>query len=228
MKPCAYIAQSLVDHSLGSYNDVRHIISESYYKVVAKRLQKATIRVNETEVREYIKDAVLLHDIGKAGEYYQIQFDDNCVAIKEDPSFIYHEIGSALFFYYDYDAKEEIRKLLSLTVLNHLNAIRGISDLETIIPRNFELSMIKLQKYGKILLESLNKNLSIRDYRFDDLYEMIESFTKSDLGYLKLYNLFLAPVIIGDSINSKRIRQNSSRRMFVDILEGEINEGATL
>lgn len=81
------------------------------------------------------------------GEYYQKRFDDNCIG--NIPSFIYHEIDSVIFFYYNID-DERVRKLVALAELNHLNAIRDISSLSL-----HHIEMLKLEKYGKVLLDSL-------------------------------------------------------------------------
>ncbi|AWR98109.1 CRISPR-associated endonuclease Cas3'' [Acidianus sulfidivorans JP7] len=240
MKPCAYEKQGLVDHSIGSYTVLEGKVSESYYKVISRRLERYGITLNPNVVKEIVKDVVVLHDIGKAGEYYQNQFDDNCNPLKSNFSFIYHELGSALFFYYDYEIVdlekvEEVRSLLTLAVLNHLNAIRGISDYSlNKFPDKFDDKMIKLSKYGSVLLEKLrekdlvSKSLRVRDYDFTDYNDMLNAFSRKSDKYLKLYNLFLAPVMMGDNLDSSLVRNTGSKTRFVRILEGELNGGSTL
>ncbi|AAK41672.1 CRISPR-associated endonuclease Cas3'' [Saccharolobus solfataricus] len=243
IKPCAYEKQGLIDHAIGSYKVLHDKISESYYKVISRRLERYGIVLDLNGVKEIVKDVVVLHDMGKAGEYYQNQFDDNCNPLKSNPlksrfSFIYHELGSALFFYNDYEPinvekAEEVRSLLTLAVINHLNAIRGISDyLLNRFPDNFDEEMIKLSKYGSILLENLrgiiSKSLKVRDYSFTDYHDMLYAFSKKSDKYLKLYNLFLAPIMLGDNLDSSLVRNNGSKTRFVGILEGELNGGSTL
>lgn len=238
IKPCAYEKQGLIDHAIGSYRVLDGKISESYYKIISRRLERYGIVLDLNGVKEIVKDVVVLHDMGKAGEYYQNQFDDNCNPLKSNFSFIYHELGSALFFYNDYEPidvekAEEVKSLLTLAVLNHLNAIRVISDyLVNKFPDNFDERMIKLNKYGSIMLQNLrgviSKSLKVRDYTFGDYHDMLYAFSKKSDKYLKLYNLFLAPIMLGDNLDSSLVRNNGSKTRFVRILEGELNGGSTL
>ncbi|MGC8567285.1 MAG: CRISPR-associated endonuclease Cas3'' [Caldisphaera sp.] len=239
MKPCAYKGQSLIDHAIGSYKALQGNVSESYYKVITKKLYKYGIILDINSVKEIVKDVVVLHDIGKAGEYYQEQFDDNCNSIKSEFSFIYHELGSALFFYYDYkldelENAEKVKPLLTLAVLNHLNAIRGLPDYSLVgFPEGFKISMIKLNKYGNVLLKDLmekgviSKQLNAKDYNFDDYRNMLYVLARKHDEYLKLYNLFLAPIMLGDNLDS-RSRNTGNKTRFVRMLEEELNEGSTL
>ncbi len=240
MKPCAYINQGLVEHSIGSFNVVEEKISELYYRVVKRRLEKFDIFLGVEEVKEIIKDVILLHDMGKAGEYYQNQFNDECQPIVRNTSFIYHEVGSALFFFYDYPIenvkKDEIRVLISLATFNHLNAIRGIYNYPlNKFPDRFDQGMIKMKNFGNILLKSLKnkgfviKSISVNDYDFPKYSDMLNYIAKiSGKPFLKLYNLFLAPIMMGDSLDSSLVRSNKRKTKFVKILESELNENSTL
>ena len=236
MKPCAYTKQTLLDHSIGSYEDLVNfkLFDDNYYRVVSRRLESVGISLSAKEVKELIKDLILLHDLGKAGEYYQDQFDDECNTLNnEQPSFLYHEIGSALFFYNDYNAKREIRELLALASLNHLNAIRGIWSYTQLMLPGFDERMLKLERYGNVLLEGLKDKLSsdakIRNYSFDDFSIMIESLVKRNMKYKyhKVYILLLAPLLVGDNLNS--LKRNSKGSRFVRLLlKGEYNEDTSL
>ena len=237
MKPCAYTKQPLLDHSIGSYEKAVKLISDSYYKVIVNRLSKVGISLTVEEVKDLVKDAVLLHDIGKAGEQYQEKFDEECNPKTSNPSFIYHEIGSALFFYYDYDADKKVRELLALSAINHLNAIRGIGDFSLHNkPYGFQVSMIHLEKYGSLLLDELKEknmisiDVKAKDYSLEQFSDMLYAFAnkKSNYTYLKLYNLFLAPVMIGDNLDSSLVRSSDKKTRFVGRLEGEINASSTL
>lgn len=226
-KPCAYVNQDLVSHSIGSYKQALKILDDSYYFSIAKRLEKMGIYVDKEEVKEKIELVVKLHDIGKAGEYYQEQFDENCNSKKSDVSFIYHEIGSALFFYDNF--KGEIGKLLTLAVLNHLNAIRTIKNLDpTKFPKGFNIGMVKLQKYGKVLLDNLGYSYPVRDYTIQDYNIMMNDLLYERKPYLKLYTLFLAPVIVGDNLDSQYARNASNKRRFIQLLEVELNENTSI
>lgn len=223
-KPCAFINQDLVSHSIGSYTQALRMLDDTYYSSITKRLEKVGINVDKTEVKEKIELVIKLHDIGKAGEYYQEQFDENCNPIRDNVSFIYHEIGSALFFYHNF--KDKIGKLLTLAVLNHLNAMRTIKDLSpTSFPKGYKIEMAKLQKYGKVLLDSLDySSYSVKDYTLQDYNQMMNELLRERGPYLKLYTLFLAPIIVGDSLDSQYARNSSNKRRFIQLLEVELSE----
>ena len=219
MKPCAFTGQSLLDHSKGSLRVARKVMSDSFIETAIKRLERFDVKVR----REDFEIAVLLHDIGKAGEYYQDQFDEECNPVRGSPSFIYHEIGSAIFFYKNVD-DTVLRKMLVLAMLNHLNAIRGVSSLSvTKFPKGFNVGMIKLRRYGKVLLEELGLNsYTVDDYSFDDYHDMLVELARSNEPYLKLYSLFLAPIIVGDNLDSSLARSRGERRRFIQVLEKEV------
>ena len=241
MKPCAYTKQSLLDHSIGSYEDLNklNLFDDNYYRLMAKRLKNFGISLSANEIKDMVKDLVILHDIGKAAEYYQEQFDEECNTLNGGkPSFLYHEIGSALFFYYDYEANREVRELLALATLNHLNAIRGIWSYSYYKPYGFNDKMLTLEEYGNKLLEELKKrgllsknvkNVRARNYSFDEFLRMAVSLIKRNIKYkhLKLYTLFLAPVIVGDNLNSSS-RLDGEKSLFIKKLIGEKNENTSL
>ncbi|QIW22821.1 CRISPR-associated endonuclease Cas3'' [Sulfolobus sp. S-194] len=218
-KPCAFTNQPLLDHSRGSLNAVKKILSDSYVQTARRRLEKFGIKVK----KEDFELSVLLHDIGKAGEFYQTQFDDECSS-RRTPSFLYHEIGSAIFFYRNIE-DERLKLLIALAELNHLNAIRSVSQLNpNSFPKRFNPGMIKLKKFGKVILEELGlENLSVGDYTFDDYHEMMGELVRENGSYLKLYSLFLSPIIVGDNLDSSLARGLNERRRFIHILEKEVN-----
>lgn len=218
-KPCAFTNQPLLDHSKGSLNSVKKILSDSYVLTAKRRLEKFGIKVK----KEDFELSVFLHDIGKAGEFYQTQFDDECNSSRT-PSFIYHEIGSAIFFYKNIEDKK-LKLLIALAELNHLNAIRSISQLNpNSFPKKFDLGMIRLKRFGKIVLEEIGmENLTVEDYTFDDYHEMMSDLVKENGAYLKLYSLFLAPIIVGDNLDSSLARGLNERRRFIHVLEKEVN-----
>jgi len=87
--------------------------------------------------------------------------------------------------------------------LNHLNAIRGISSLsEKKLPKGYNIRMLKLERYGKALLDTLrdkgfNIQFHVRDYTFDDYNRMILDIANSNEPYLKLYVVFSYPHYCG-------------------------------
>lgn len=228
-KPCAFINQSLIDHSYGSYKILydKGFLDESYYKTVNKRLGAKGIKINENDIKRLIEITVKLHDIGKVAEFYQNQFDDNCNSIykNKSPTFKYHEIGSALFFYYsDYIETMEIKKLIALAALNHLNAIRGIKNLSpNRLPKDANLNMLKMEKYGEPYLKIMGYSFEVKDYTINDYINMMNDFLTNNGHYLKLYNLFLAPIIVGDNLDSHYARSINEKRGFISLLERELS-----
>ncbi|AEE94619.1 CRISPR-associated HD domain protein [Acidianus hospitalis W1] len=233
-KPCAFIKQTLFDHSMGSYAVLSKFINYTYYAVISRRLKSVGIQLKPEEVKRLIEISVKLHDIGKAAEYYQNQFDENCLSNKKEPSFIFHEIGSSLFFYYsNYTNDNKVKRLLALAALNHLNAIRGLADFKpNQLPKGAKEEMLKIEKYGKVLLSKLGFNFEVRDYTTDDYIKMMNDFINrpkdEDLKLYKLHNLFLAPIIIGDNLDSHYARSISERRRFIKLLEVELNEDSII
>ena len=229
-KPCAFTGQSLLDHSINSYNVLIKygFLDDIYYIVVSRRLNvllsKYGTEISSNEVKQLIELVVKLHDIGKAAEYYQSQFTNDCRSPVPNPSFVFHEVGSALFFYHsNYTEDTRIKRLLALAALNHLNAMRGLKQLKpNELPKGYKQDMLKLKKYGSILMESLGYSFDIRDYDTNDYVLMMNDLINHNEPYLKLYNLFLAPVIIGDSIDSHYARGLSERRRFIELLEREL------
>ncbi|MGC9113019.1 HD domain-containing protein [Acidilobus sp.] len=223
-KPCAFSGQSLVDHSASSYKMVASLLAGSYPLVVARRLRRHGIEIEDPA--RILRVAVELHDVGKAGEHYQGQFDDECNPLHgKQPSFKYHEIGTAIFFYYGLDLDEKLRVLLALAELNHLNALRGLPDFNfSRLPQGFSPDMLKLSRYGKQLLNGLGYSYDVRDYTADDYVRMMRGISSYvNQGYLKLYVLFLAPIIVGDNLDSAS-RAPEEKRRFVEILRKEVSD----
>lgn len=224
-KPCAFSGQSLFEHSKSSYNMAAPLLRGSYPLVIARRLKRYGIDVGDPV--ETLKAVIELHDIGKAAEHYQAQFDDECNPSRgARPSFKYHEIGTALFFYYEFDSDERLRVLLTLAELNHLNAVRGLPELNpTRLPQGSSSDMLKLSKYGRQLLDELGYSYTIRDYTAGDYTMMMRGiiFSYANKDYLKLYTLFLAPIIVGDNLDSAS-RSPEEKRRFVEILVKEVKD----
>lgn len=214
-KPCAFTNQSLIDHAKGSLEEANNRFNDNYYKVIGKRLG-----YDYSKVKEYVKDLILLHDLGKAAEGYQSQFDDNCKASK-DPGFIYHEVGGALYVYKEYEIDDELLRAMGvLSILNHLNAIRGVKDLKV---QNVRPEYLKLTKYGNVFLSNMGFKPIQRDYNQFDLREMLQWLDQINIDHgdkLKLYTLFLAPLLVGDNLNSAYSRQINKKRRFISLLEG--------
>ncbi|MEM0290027.1 MAG: CRISPR-associated endonuclease Cas3'' [Metallosphaera sp.] len=233
MKPCAFVNQTLRDHSLGSLSNVDAVFKDGYFKTVKRRMDRfmqhslKSGRVEEADVRtiqgmswerwrDLIRFLTAIHDIGKADDYYQKKFNDSCEASKS--SFRLHEVSGALVLF---NAKwnSNLVKLWSiLAILNHLNAIRTVSNLKG-YEGEIKPEMLKLKNYGSVLvsdpqISSLIRkvtgvvdNVSPVDYNKSNFQEMkhwVEFMATKPLA--KPYILLLFPIIIGDNLDSSQNR----------------------
>ena len=222
-KPCAFELQGLKDHIKGVEKVANAFIEASnLHRVAAKRLG-----ISDPElVKGYMLLAAKAHDLGKALEYYQNQFDDSCRAIKSF-NFINHEVYSATILL----AKEnEVMKVFGrcklcfvsavAAVLLHHHAMRVHDSREIKDSYKKYLSMLGKVIKGDLedviefpLPESVNgTDLS---WLFNKLDEIYSSSSRS-------YLYFLTPLVIADYADSFK-RENSKKRTFslivLDILE---------
>ncbi|MEM2914912.1 MAG: CRISPR-associated endonuclease Cas3'', partial [Candidatus Bathyarchaeia archaeon] len=206
--PWAFTNQDLVSHSLNTAKISERIVDESYRYSVAGRIRIASrgkVGVEENKVLELVKIAALLHDIGKAADQYQLQFEKKY----DKPSFRYHELPSAFIAYnlmneMEYPIHERV--LVFLTILNSHQAMRSPTE-------EFNRSDIKkwsfkgwwskmepifdILKTEKHIFDSMGKDLTRKD--ISDLCENIINYARREnANWVKLYCLFLAPVVWGD------------------------------
>ena len=86
MKPCAFANQTLLAHALGTVSQVNKVFSEQYFEVMSNRLRLVN-KYSAEFLSSQVALLAALHDIGKAAEKYQLQFDDACKPIKDYTSF---------------------------------------------------------------------------------------------------------------------------------------------
>jgi len=257
MKPCAFEGQSLKDHALGSVKEAERLFKDNYFQVMKRRIDALVRRISATYHTDYSfitgisaeqwRDLTLFlvafHDIGKAGEFYQSKFNDDCTP-KVKASFAFHEVGSSLYLYSLRWRSDLLRFWSVLTTMNHLNAIRSVENLDEackFISR--APSALHLRSYGWIReLEGFAQRVSWafdvtrpdvtqpRDYNLGDFQDM-KSWLKDKItlrlnkGYLPL----LLPVIVGDNLDSsaqrKRDEDSSRKRRFIQALEDMYHAG---
>ncbi|MCY0860745.1 MAG: HD domain-containing protein [Sulfolobaceae archaeon] len=230
MKPCAFADQSLKDHAEGSVKEMLSLFDDSYFKVVMRRL---SLKYSPDEMKSLVTFLTWVHDIGKAAEYYQRQFDDNCRPLRDKKtSFRFHELGGALFLFYN-DWSDDMLKMFSvLSVLNHLNAMRGLHNLRSNEVRE---EFLKLERYGKVFLSGLKyqnpfmNTYEVRDYKMEELQKMVnylKSYSQSKRVNMKGYVFLLVPIIIGDNLDSSKNREKdesfSSKSRFIQALLNEV------
>ncbi|EWG06392.1 MAG: CRISPR-associated HD domain-containing protein [Candidatus Aramenus sulfurataquae] len=238
MKPCAFDKQELLSHALGSVEMMKKAFDDNYFEVVSKRLNKAVgLNVTKEDVKNLVTFLTAFHDLGKAAEYYQSQFDENCNAVRNNTSFMFHELGGALFLWYNDWENQTLKVMSTLTVLNHLNAIRNFN---TIRHKTSEVKgdHLKLKRYGgglvmKLLSNEISnpfmKTYNVRDYTrkdLEDMFDLIARYAFSSRLNLKLYVLLLTPVIVGDNLDSTTSREKdesyASKSHFISSLLKEV------
>lgn len=252
MKPCAYKKQSLELHTKGVVEIALMFATDHYTSICRKRLQKVSVDFTEERIREGVILSAILHDLGKGALYYQQQFTDRCDSSKDVPSFYLHEISSAVVAkrvcdYNDFDVPFSFFVVSS--VLQHLHAMRGIDSDRTIkdaiikFATNPELgifgeysstlssmvsSICGSYNIGIRINEVLFKNIQYDDVKrlFAWIKEIIQN--RNNARWIKLYILFLNPLIVGDNIDAKRSRGQSqesiNRRSFMEELALTIGE----
>ena len=234
MKPCAFSNQTLIGHSKGAVNKVEKIFNNQYFIVASKRLSK----VYDIDWKQLKKLTIFLtafHDMEKAAEYYQRQFDDECKPIGKTTTFIYHEIGGSVFLFKNNWNNEIIKFWSVLTIMNHLNAIRGI---HTISGVNLRKEMLYLKKYGEALINEFDRDmegiidgkLNVNDYEMRDFQLMVEWLKAFSMkkNIAKGYIFLLAPLIVGDNLDSNEQRSvdegSKAKSRFIKSLEEMENE----
>jgi CRISPR-associated endonuclease Cas3-HD len=231
MKPCAFANQTLLAHALGTVSQINKVFSEQYFEVMSNRLRLVN-KYSAEFLSSQVALLAALHDIGKAAEKYQLQFDDACKPIKDYTSFRLHEIGSALFLFMNEWEDDYIKLWSILSLLNHLNAMRDISYFRLARP---DKDMLLLKKYGTIFLEELERNgiktgFKADNYDLGDFQKMREWViaAASKRATSKFYLLFLTPVIVGDNLDSYEQRQQDKesrpRARFIRSLLQVVND----
>ncbi len=234
MKPCAFDNQELLDHAKGSVEKMRWLFDDNYFRVVGKRLG-----ISKEQAEGLIEFLSAFHDLGKAAELYQEQFDDQCNAKRGNTSFIFHELGGALFLWYNQwtdETPQTLKVMSTLSVLNHLNAIRNFSGAMGSV-RKVKIGHLKLKKYGESVVEKLIEQgfknpfmttYEVKDYSITDLQDMFSQISQfaTHKNNLKLYVLLLTPVIVGDNLDSTTSREKdesySSKSRFISSLLKEV------
>jgi CRISPR-associated endonuclease Cas3-HD len=244
--PCAFAGQSLEDHTKGVIEIIKKLfISDNYHEVVADRLKRNRIDAHPDDVKRAILIAAGFHDIGKAIEYYQSNFNDQCSCI--NCTFPYHEIFSASSILHPLTDvfSEELRFFIIMSIVNHLIALRPYEGYEydfnkvnKIISKDKnkfvsceKICEIVYNETGiKIIPEEPNQELieDLKNYLKNSTQKPSISITNSNISYIrhsyqKLYTLFLLPIVIGDNLDSsskrKKDENSKKRRLFIEELE---------
>lgn len=221
-KPCAFEDQGLYDHlkSVGEIAE-RFVLRTNLHKVVSRRLN-----LSSDLVKNYLVFAAKYHDIGKAMEYYQKNFDDNCRSSGKF-SFYNHEIFSAIILLIK---KSDVMRVFGhcelcfdlavYSILMHHHAMR-VHDVVKIV-KNFDaLKGI----CGNVIVNDLNllgitlpNKVSPND--INTLKNWLENKVLNSINNSYLY--FLLPLIISDYRDATN-RKGTEKSDFTFIVEDILN-----
>ncbi len=224
-KPCAWTFQSLESHLEGALRYAQQI-SPQDYSVISSRFRAVNLDIDNEKLKEMIKIVTLLHDVGKACEEYQSKFEENCNC--KEPSFPLHEVPSAISLEYitkpEFSSKEKL--LMKLTVLLHMNAIRGIDDIKKDLKLKYKTGW-KYKAY-KDKLESFLKQYKIEvtlpsQITLKDAEDFVDKIyfilNEKKREFLRLYCLMYYPLCIGDNLDAYNFRKegevSESRAIFI-------------
>ena len=223
-KPCAFKLQGLREHIIGVERVAEAFIEASnLHRVAARRLGIS----NPELVKSYMLLAAKAHDLGKAMEAYQSQFDDSCSPVTNKFNFVDHEVYSAIILLAEREGVTKaygdcdlcFNSAVSAVLLHH-HAMR-VHDEREITAKLKEYS----QRLGRVVKDGLDEVMgfqlpeSLGNRDLSRLASSINAIYGSSAGS---YLYFLSPLVIADYADSSK-RENSEKRTFslivLDILQ---------
>jgi CRISPR-associated endonuclease Cas3-HD len=221
MIPYAYKDHELFKHLEGTANKALDTLNRLGYNVICNRFRKLGLEMDCKELEQIVRLSALLHDIGKAADYYQ-----NNPKLE---NFYLHEVPSAVIAkrtLEENNIREECKDLIVITVLQHMNSMRDWISSNRDVNRRWLFS-----KFSEHILKFLNgKNIVKDEINLDvnsnDASKLIKEYQdksrSNDKPWLKLYNLILALITVGDNLDAYETRKDNlskSRRWFVEELK---------
>jgi CRISPR-associated endonuclease Cas3-HD len=220
MIPYAYKDHELFKHLEGTANKALDTLNRLGYNVICNRFRKLGLEIDCKELEQIVRLSALLHDIGKAADYYQ-----NNPKLE---NFYLHEVPSAVIAkrtLEENNIREECKDLIVITVLQHMNSMRDWISSNRDVNGRWLFS-----KFSEQILRFLNgKNIVKGEINLDvnsnDASKLIKEYQdksrSNDKPWLKLYNLILALITVGDNLDAYETRKDNlskSRRWFVEEL----------
>jgi CRISPR-associated endonuclease Cas3-HD len=220
MIPYAYKDHELFKHLEGTANKALDTLNRLGYNVICNRFRKLGLEMDCKELEQIVRLSALLHDIGKAADDYQ-----NNPKLE---NFYLHEVPSAVIAKRALEKnniREECKDLIVITVLQHMNSMRDWMSSNREVNKGWLFS-----KFSEHILRFLNgKNIVKGEINLDvnsnDASKLIKEYQdksrSNDKQWLKLYNLILASITVGDNLDAYETRKDNlskSRRLFVEEL----------
>ncbi|MBT0160546.1 CRISPR-associated endonuclease Cas3'' [Candidatus Bathyarchaeota archaeon A05DMB-2] len=233
MKPYAYNDQLLFDHLKNTLNFAQQFIQQNA-NISCRRFKASGLNIDLHRFKFLARVAALTHDIGKGADQYQRKQNIG----KEKPTFMYHELPSAIISWRLLEkvgiSKEE-RLLVFMGVLQHHNAMRDWLQDENLLQK---LNRFRQPWTFSMCIDEINKFLDeeigyteVLDTSLRDIFELIkyvkECLSKIRLAWPKLYCLLMAPVVIGDNLDAYKVRANDlsyAKRWFIEELKIAIGD----
>jgi CRISPR-associated HD domain protein len=218
MIPYAYKDHELFKHLEGTANKALYALNILGYNVICNRFRNLGLEMDTKDLKEIVRLSALLHDIGKAADIYQCNIEKG---------FYMHEVPSAVIAkrILEYNLREEYIDLIVITVLQHMNSMRDwLSDISKDIERRkweFTLCKNEVITFLKEITKTDDINLDVRSSDANKLIEEYQGKSRSNKRWLKLYNLILALITVGDNKDAYEARGGTlspSRRWFIEEL----------
>jgi CRISPR-associated endonuclease Cas3-HD len=215
-EPMAYLNQELKSHLANASKAALAFGGPYYAAIVSRRIAAASqgeVSIPPEQVRSIIRLSALLHDVGKADDYYQTQpaLKTNC---PQDLSFHMHEVPSAVIadrISRSLNLQEELRFMLCHTVLTHHYAMRSLRVLdERLSKRRRPWTFLRYSEELSAFLHNLSIDAPAESFA-DVTVEAARKFLKRmervvgnrKLPWTKLYILFLNPLVFGDNCDAQ-------------------------
>jgi len=244
MRPYAFTGQPLSQHIKGVVKRTENMIKSGYCETAYRKLKYAGLDLDRETLYDAILASAVFHDVGKAVEYYQRQFFDNGRCRNDrDPSFYLHEILSAVYFdrFLSKNSRwsNGLKILATLAVLNHMHSLRDYGKkLNIFNPLDYkqhrELRILDGATISQSDLDNLVETMVAYDLDEEDLRQFltrkismndvismgnkIQNF-ESQNKTVRLYNLILLPVVVGDVLDAAKNRRDdkisANRRAFI-------------
>lgn len=237
-RPLSFYSQDKVEYLDEHLETTRQYLEKIFSKegpVIHHRVTTIFSELFNVEVpysilKEIILLAGYLHDIGKAAEFYQREYEDVKRGRKQYISFEGHEVCSSVVVYeicreylsnsIGYEAGAGLSRVVAAAILQHHHAMRTVRDIvsEKVLqllrrgvkswkPHTDHVNYIKKMVEGYLPeTKYAEKVLSVLEQDINDFIDKIKEIIKSSGPELAILPLITAPLVIADRLAAKEKR----------------------